>query len=136
MHAFRESRGPDLSRGLWQLAAHDPPPERSARVSVEAAARYIETRYAPEVAELAANSSVTLREMAAGFERLAGLTLEVHGFGLTEEGRRLFFPEESGQNSGELIAGTAGEESAGSQDEADVYPYDSSMRWSPGDTEW
>jgi hypothetical protein len=35
-----------------------------------------------------------------------------------------------------LISSDPPPESAGSQDEADVYPYDSSMRWSPGDTEW
>lgn len=43
MHAFREFRGPDLSRGLWQLAESGPEPAGGA--SAAAMFRYLAQRY-------------------------------------------------------------------------------------------
>jgi hypothetical protein len=90
-------------------------PAREPRVVIDAAAPYVHAADVAAFAELAENPSAPWECRAPGIR-------------VDEEWARQNFPG--------LISSDPPPESAGSQDEADVYPYDSSMRWSPGDTEW
>jgi hypothetical protein len=116
MHAFRESRGPDLSRGLPQFA--EPGPEPAGEVSAAAMARYLAQRY------LTLPFAVDVGDMAAAW------SCEPHGL-ILDSGDTVSFTV-----PGSVLITSDGEgESPERQQEVDDYPSGDSMRWSPGDAE-